>query len=280
MNRAFVRIARRIYKATPFPAVRHVYFTAFCRAMRGRRTRATIGGSTFDLDLGEMIDVALYLEQYELDVTAALHRYARSGMVVFDIGANIGAHTLTLGRLTGPTGRVYAFEPTAFAFAKLTRNVSLNDAPHVQPVQVALSDVNRPGQTIAYRSSWTTAGGRSDSENVVDFVRLDDWCRENGVDRVGLVKMDVDGNEYGALAGGAEILARCRPVIVMEAVWPHFADPARNPFTMLERLGYRFSDAKTDRPYTVDEMSRLFPEGDRGMTISINVIARPEGTTA
>src|ERR1700682_4642293 len=74
MTRTLVRIARTLYKATPVPAVRQLYFSAFCRVMRERRVRATINGTTFDLDLGEMIDVALYLEQYEPDVTAALNR--------------------------------------------------------------------------------------------------------------------------------------------------------------------------------------------------------------
>ena len=278
MTRTLVRIARTIYKATPVPAVRQLYFSAFCRVMRERRVRATINGSTFDLDLGEMIDVTLYLEQYQLDVTAALNRYCKPGMTVLDIGANIGAHTLPLGRLVTTRGTVYAFEPTDFAFEKLTRNVSLNEAPHVHPIKVALSDRSAERQAIAYRSSWRTAGGRNDAGAFVDFVRLDDWCAGNGVNAVGLIKIDVDGNEFGALAGGIQLIERSRPVIVMEAVWPHFADPNRNPFVLLQRAGYRFWDAKSDREYaTVQEIARLFPDGDRDMTTSFNVVARPRG---
>jgi FkbM family methyltransferase len=275
-----VRIARTIYKATPVPAVRQLYFSAFCRVMRERRVRATINGSTFDLDLGEMIDVALYLEQYEPDVTAALNRYCKPGMTVLDIGANIGAHTLPLGRIVTTQGAVYAFEPTDFAFEKLTRNVSLNDAPHVHPIKAALSDHNAEGQAIGYRSSWRTSGGRHDSDAFVDFIRLDDWCARNGVNGVGLIKIDIDGNEFEALAGGIQMIERNLPVIVMEAVWPHFNDQNRNPFVLLQRAGYRFWDAKSDLEYaTVQEIARLFPDGDRGMTTSINVIARPTDRT-
>ena len=159
MTRTLVRIARTIYKATPVPALRHLYFTAFCRVMRERRVRATIQGSTFELDLGEMIDVALYLEQYELDVSAALERHSAPGMTVLDIGANIGAHTLALARLVTRTGAVYAFEPTDFAFEKLTRNVSLNEVPQIRTIKAALSDHNAERQEISYRSSWRTSGG-------------------------------------------------------------------------------------------------------------------------
>jgi FkbM family methyltransferase len=276
MTRTLVRIARTIYKATPVPALRHFYFTAFCRVMRARRVRATIQGSTFELDLGEMIDVALYLEQYEPDVSAALERHSAPGMTVLDIGANIGAHTLALARLVTRTGAVYAFEPTDFAFEKLTRNVSLNDVPQIRPIKAALSDHNAERQEIAYRSSWRTSGGRSDRTTRVDLVRLDDWCALNGVSRVGLIKIDIDGNEFPALAGGMQLIERSRPVIVMEAVWPHFADDRRNPFLLLQRRGYRFWDAKSDHEYaSIADMARLFPAGDEGMTRSINLIARP-----
>lgn len=276
MTRTLVRIARTIYKATPIPVLRRFYFAAFCRVMRERRVRATIKGSTFELDLGEMIDVALYLEQYELDVTAALERYARPGMTVLDIGANIGAHTLALARLVTRTGSVHAFEPTDFAFEKLARNVSLNDMPQIRAIKAALSDHNAERQDITYRSSWRTSGGRNDRTTRVDFVRLDDWCARNGVSRVGLIKIDIDGNEFAALAGGMQLIEQSRPVIVMEAVWPHFADDRRNPFLLLQRVGYWFRDAKSDHEYSsVAEMARLFPEGDQEMTTSINLIAVP-----
>ncbi len=278
MTRSLIRVARSIYKATPFAAVRALYFTAFCRVMQNRRVRAVIRGSVFELDLGEMIDVALYLEQYELDVAAALTRYCTPGMTVLDIGANIGAHTLALGQLVTTRGRVFAFEPTDFAFEKLTRNLSLNSVPHVSAIRAALSDHNAERQPIEFRSSWRTSGGRSDRAAFVDFLRLDDWCARNGVSEVGLIKIDIDGNEFDALSGGIDLIGRSRPVMVMEAVAPHFGSPARNPFLLLQRLGYQFRDAKSDHPYAnVQEIANLFPHEDRAMTTSFNVIATAPG---
>jgi FkbM family methyltransferase len=247
--------------------------------MRQRSVRATIHGSTFDLDLGEMIDVSLYLEQYELDVSAALARHSRPGMTVLDIGANIGAHTLALARLVTPSGAVYAFEPTDFAFEKLARNVSLNDVPQIHAIKVALSDHNAACQEITYRSSWRTSGGRNDQTTRADFVRLDDWCAQNAVSDVGLIKIDIDGNEFAALIGGRGLIERSRPVIVMEAVWPHFADDRRNPFVLLQRIGYRFKDATSGREYTLTNIAEMLPEGDHGMTASINLIAVPSSTS-
>src|SRR5205809_3793654 len=155
-----VSFAKAVYRATPIPALRRLYFAAFCRLVRGKTVSATIDGSTYELDLGETIDVALYLGQWERDVAAALQRYCRPGMTVLDIGANIGAHTLTIGRLVTKSGAVYAFEPMQFAFRKLSRNVSLNDLPHVHPVHAALGEAPAEGLLLNYRASWQTTGGR------------------------------------------------------------------------------------------------------------------------
>ena len=276
MSRLPVTVAKAVYRATPIPALRRLYFAAFCRLVRGKTVIATIDGATYELDLGETIDVALYLGQWEPDVAAALQRYCRPGMTVLDIGANIGAHTLPIGRLVTKSGAVYAFEPMEFAFRKLSRNVSLNDAPHVHPVHAALGDAPAQGLVLNYRASWQTTGGRADHASTVDVIRLDDWCRAHGVDVVGLIKIDVDGNEFAAFTGGAELLRRCRPLIVMEAVWPHFARDDRNPFLLLQGLGYRFFDAKSGVEFsTVEALARLFPAGDDAMATSMNVIARP-----
>jgi FkbM family methyltransferase len=274
MTRTAVNVARRIYRSTPVPALRRLYFAVFCRLVRGRRVRATIDGITYDLDLGEIIDVSVYLQQYEREVAAAIRRFCRPGMTALDIGANIGAHTLLISQLVGHGGAVYAFEPTAFAYEKLAQNLSLNDVPQAHAVRAALAERAHPQQTVAFRASWRTDGSRADGRSVVDFIRLDDWARENGVERVDLVKIDIDGNEFPALAGGMELLARSRPTLVMEAVSPHFSDASRNPFALLQGIGYRFRDARTGEEYaSVDALARRLPENDREMTMSLNVIA-------
>ncbi len=195
---------------------------------------------------------------------------------MLDIGANVGAHTLRLARRVGKAGRVFAFEPTEFAFRKLLRNLALNDLPQVTPVQVALAARNRPGQHVDFRASWRTDGGRHDGPTVVDLVRLDDWWAVSGSGKPELVKIDVDGNEFGVLTGGRDLLAGSLPILVMEAVGPHFYGSTENPFAFLRDLGYQFANARTGQPYAhLDEMKRLFPPEDRAMAVSINVVAAP-----
>jgi FkbM family methyltransferase len=245
--------------------------------VKNRQLVANIDGVRFSLELGELIDLALYLGSFEPTVVNAIKRFCQPSMVVFDIGANIGAHGLRLGCIVGNKGRVYAFEPTTIAFTKLERNLALNRQLNVSAFRLALSDEIQTRRTMSFRSSWRTDGSQKDSTCEVDFVRLDDWARTNNVSHVDLIKLDVDGNEFGVLSGGRELLKRCQPTFLMEMVGPHFADPARNPLLFLESIGYKFSNIDTGAKYSgAEEMSRLIASDDDKMTTSINVLAVAE----
>ena len=64
MNQTGLRLATRLYRATPLRSVREAYFRWFLRLVAGRRVVRTVEGMTFELDLGELIDVGVFLQQY------------------------------------------------------------------------------------------------------------------------------------------------------------------------------------------------------------------------
>lgn len=281
MKSMLLNAGTMVWNITPFKGLKELYFRLFLRAVRGTKKIASVEGMTFDLDLGEMIDVCLYLQRFERDVAAVIEKVCRPGSVVVDIGANIGAHALRFAREAGPQGRVLAFEPTDFAYKKLVRNIALNQYTNLEAFQVALSDQNLPQQEISWRSSWRTDGSRDQSPTVVDFIRLDDWLMDHQVSRIDIVKIDVDGNEYPVFAGSRNMLENYRPLIIMEVGAWHFHDSDRNPLMLLEGLGYRFWDAKTLKEYEgLRDIRGQLPEADIGMSYSINVIAatkEPDG---
>jgi len=269
-----MKLGHLIYKLTPSRRLRQFYFDIYAQIVSKRQVVADVEGVRYDLDLGELIDLALYLGKFEPTVVASIEQYCQPGMVVLDIGANIGAHALRLGNVVGEKGHVYAFEPTTFAFSKLERNLGLNRHLNVSLFRIALSNESQTKRTISFRSSWRTDGTQQDSTCDVDFVRLDKWAEINGVHHVDLIKLDVDGNEFGVLDGGMELLKNCLPIFLMEMVGPHFADPSNNPFILLESLGYKFSNIDTGVKYSgVDEMSHLIPADDDEMTTSMNILA-------
>jgi FkbM family methyltransferase len=203
---------------------------------------------------------------------------------VLDIGANIGAHTLYLAGLIGPSGRVLAFEPTDFAFRKLQRNIELNAslAERITAYNcfLAASDGNAVPDNIY--SSWPLVAepklhakhlGRAMSTDNASTRSIDSILAEAGNPAVQLVKLDVDGFECEILRGAAKLLRDQKPIFVMELA-PYVLDERGASLTELMSLltsnGYRLYDESTQRPLPSDpdQLQKIIGDGE-----SINVIA-------
>ena len=200
-----------MWQHVPSRLIREGLWGAFLWWVSGKQKVATIDGITYDLDLGEMIDVCIYVRRFEKDVTNFIDESCKQGWVVLDIGANIGAHCLRFARIVGTKGRVYAFEPTDYAYTKLRKNVALNNFGNIHTYKVALANLNLKQQTISYRSSWRTDGRQVQESSVVDFVKLDVWAAKEVIEQLDFIKIDVDGNEYSVLDGGRELLEKYKP---------------------------------------------------------------------
>jgi FkbM family methyltransferase len=194
----------------------------------GPVVRTVRGGSEWELDLREGIDLSLYLNQYERATTSFLERAVKLGDVVIDIGANVGAQTLPLARKVGSSGRVVAVEATEFAFAKLKRNLELNPSldDAVLPIQAILSDSWQASQFEIY-SSWPVAGTTVQERHAIHCgvakttrgarnCSLDELVEQLQLQRIDLIKLDVDGNELSVLRSGRRALARFCPRMVVE----------------------------------------------------------------
>ena len=185
-------------------------------------------GLRWRLDLNEGIDFTIFLlGTFERTTMRAYRRLLKPGDVVLDIGANIGAHTLQFARLVGEHGRVFAFEPTAFAFAKLLQNLELNPelCGRVAAKQIMLADRDDAASEAAIYSSWPLKkvsglhqghGGLPKTTAGCRVITLDSFLASTGSSRVDLVKLDVDGFEWDVLHGGIKSLAVLKPKILME----------------------------------------------------------------
>ena len=93
-----------------------------------------------------------------------------------------------------------------------------------------------PGASLTHM----TREGESFTTISVPVVALDDYFGEN--DRVTLLKIDVEGGEFGVLKGAERILRRCAPLLVFECENRHLAPgTVGDVFSYLETLGYRGS---------------------------------------
>ena len=149
---------------------------------------------------------------YETDVTNLFRAIVKEGMVVTDLGACIGYHTLLASRLVGPSGRVYAFEPNPRAYSYLLRNIEANGCGNVLAVQKAASDKTGAASLVrdpeSYDRDWVSASSGNADRIGVETITLDAFFTQEGWPSVGLVKMDIEGSEKAALEGMRELSQR------------------------------------------------------------------------
>lgn len=166
---------------------------------------------------------------YEKHQTELFKKLIKRGMVVVDIGANIGYHTLIASKLVGETGKVYAFEPELNNYTLLLNNIKINGCNNITPIQKAIS--NKKGKIKLFIEN-VNLGGHSFSESnilytekpgfkEVETITLDDFF-ENLMryDKIDIIKMDVQGAEGLIIEGARKILSIKMLKIIME-FWPY-----------------------------------------------------------
>jgi FkbM family methyltransferase len=184
-------------------------------------------------------------------VQDALKRYLKPGMTVWDAGANVGFFSMLAARLVGPGGRVVCLEPLSKNAKRVEYNAALNGFGHVIVRREALG--RRDGRAPFVVAPESTMGMLSESnflkpdQRVVGEVevplRTIDSLVAEGVPRPDLIKLDIEGTEADALAGGAETLRVVRPVLLVEL---HGTNQA--VAEVLGRLGYHGAVIGSDRP--------------------------------
>lgn len=249
-----------------------------------KRALCTRGGLTWDLDLTEGIDLSIYVfGRFESQTSKVLRNLVQSGMTVFDIGANIGAHALPLAQIVGPHGKVYAFEPTDWAFQRLEQNKKLNAKieKNLIPIKVALSDgkqtipdgFSASWNVLSYQEEPTVHGGRHCAATATPSTTIDEFVKTNEINRLDFIKIDVDGFEPFIIRGAEKTLARFRPSILLE-LCPYILEEHKSSLhelmNLLSGLNYTlYNESGRNRlPFLTEALLRKIPAGG-----SINALA-------
>ncbi|MDW8334755.1 MAG: FkbM family methyltransferase [Bacteroidia bacterium] len=171
-------------------------------------------------------------------------KLCRRAKTIFDIGANTGVYAL-LAKLNRPDAKVFAFEPIPAVFRKLQANAAANGFDVVCDPR-AVSDAN--GSAVIYLPENEHLYSVTVNKNLnrpeipvqkleVQTVRLTDFCREHAIEKVDLLKIDVETHEPEVLSGMQEILIRDRPDMIVEIL---LDDVGRKVESILEGLDYAY----------------------------------------
>jgi FkbM family methyltransferase len=218
---------------------------------------------------------------------AALEPFLPEGAVCCDIGAEYGLYTLTFARRPGT--RVVSFEPLPGPNAFLTRMLRWLGADNVELHRHALGDAPRSGSMSLPRRRGLPVHGRAFLADEADGLgpnvefageqllpvtvsTLDAVLEERGVDRLDLIKLDVEGYEPAVLRGAARSIERFRPVLLVEIEDRHLAKFGADAAGVVEQMqahGYGMATLVEDRWVATDRVTEaarnyLFTPDDHG----------------
>jgi FkbM family methyltransferase len=223
------------------------------------RTRLASGAQA-ELDLSERIQAQAALTgAYEPALCGEIAAALGSDGTFVDVGGNVGLVTLEVLARAGPVRpRIHVFEPHPDNVAALERNLGLNPGARVDVVNAAVGNAEGSarlktsalrGESGAHRIVTDQTG---DGTIEVPVVTLDEYARRNGIERIDVLKIDVEGHEAAVLEGARELLGRQAVGMVILELNPSLIEEqgadSDDVYATLSRSGYRPSVLPSTSP--------------------------------
>jgi FkbM family methyltransferase len=195
---------------------------------------------------------------------ATYRAYLQRGMIVFDVGANVGSITLLFSKLVGDGGQVHAFEAGRVVFARLKSVCQMTEHSNIVLNHMALAEAEGIRDLYTYGQSylsWSSLAERplhkygikaqiEGTEKIITTT-IDSYCQKNGIDRIDLLKIDVEGAEYQVLIGAQRMLQEKRIGCCVFEFGQTTFDMGNDPNEIenyLTQLGYHIRNVVKDNP--------------------------------
>lgn len=229
----------------------------------------TADGIKFKLDMSEWMEWVLYFG-IDAEKKNSLYQLVQQGSIIIDAGSNFGETLLMFAKLTGPQGSAVGFEPVPYVYEKCIQNISLNSFTNCKVENKGLSNVN---ELLSINDPENNNSGgifltRNNSGPKVNAVRLDDYAVENNLNKIDLIKIDVEGFEFNVLKGAAGILKKFKPVLFIELIDSNLRKQNASSFEVIKFLRqFNYSSF-------IDNRTGFEIKSDPSMQLSTDIICR------
>ena len=161
---------------------------------------------------------AFYYGRWECELLLISRKLYRGGVFV-DVGSSIGLYVVCMADIVlKMNGKIISIEPIPFNLERQKKCVSMNGFDGlVSYLDIALGERN---STIELRADPLMADNNAlvakDGEWKIEMRTLDSVVENFGYDKIGFLKMDVEGYEPMVLKGSKMVIAKDRPIILSE----------------------------------------------------------------
>ena len=241
------------YVSRSIPLIKGKWFV--CLKLLSKYIKGKGYTTTISFDKGEKINLHLddwFPYQYfflgikkdEIEHTKFFRDSVKEGMIILDIGANIGYYTLQAAARVGENGQVHAFEPVSATFNELTENIKLNNLHNVFANKfIVHKDCDKRTIFVSnkYFTGWSSLSpdieNYSGKTECVESITIDDYVEQRRIKNVHLAKIDVEGSEISVLKGMKRLLAgQGHLQLLIEIAEKHLKSQGSNPQEIIDYL--------------------------------------------
>lgn len=217
-------------------------------------------GINYQLQINDYLDHGIYFGMHDLSdfSRTSLLKNIQAGMIVFDIGANIGDSVLQIAKKLNGTGSIYAFEPSPDVFQRLNRNVSLNNFNNIKTFNLGMADVE--SQLSFVVEDKNHSGGAFISKDANNAIKvavttIDKFVAEHNLSKLDFLKIDTEGFEVFVLKGGVNTFRNFKPkmfIEVSDSLLKRAGSSAKELIQILNELNYHSVRVDTQENITED----------------------------
>jgi len=147
-------------------------------------------------------------EKYEVAKFQWMRNNLKLADTFIDVGANKGDFTLHAAQFCG---KVYSIEPHPDNIEWLCKSIQLNDYNNIVVLEgCATNEKGSVDLTIGGKSGHHSITRKGSNTITVEGFRLDDMISEDNL----VMKIDVEGAEKLVLQGAADVIKRCRALLI------------------------------------------------------------------
>lgn len=187
---------------------------------KGSIRNVTRNNINLELDISEYVDHFLYYGLKE-NSFENLNSYIKKGDVIFDVGANNGHTSLVFSQQIGNDGKIYSFEPDNINYKRAEKNIQLNNVKNIQLLKYGIGSKSEKLKLFNIDESNLGMNRimKDDSKysyQEIDVISLDNFISSNNINKLNIIKIDVEGFEKEVLLGAENTIRQFKPIIYIE----------------------------------------------------------------
>lgn len=197
-------------KLFPYPTKNSAYFKVLAdRTIKKQGSIIKVKEYKLHTDFELMYHTWIYKQYFLKGVCEP-----KSGNVVIDAGAFLGETAIWFADAVGKKGKVFCFEPSLVTFSGLDKNIAINQLQNtIYTVKKGLWSENKRLKFVT--QSYSSSCNEQEGNTEIEVITLDSFIVENRLEKVDIIKMDIEGAEMKALEGAVETIRKFKPVLAI-----------------------------------------------------------------